>query len=210
MSSTSQPTDTRRMMGRREKCAATTKAGRPCRAWAKRESDFCGMHDRYGSTEPDPKSYQATLPSSLPDVTEQQLHHREKDLQKAIKKKKEARKRKEKKDAAQKEAKAKAETKKVAKAAQSLTPADLVTDHQALAYEFGAASLRTLEDCLRLIEFAVDDIIDLPPSATKSRTLVSAARTAGQLIIQAGIADKAVDWFKDNVKLVANVDLDQI
>lgn len=191
--SSSQPTDLRRLGKQRQRCQALTKRGMQCRHWAQYDSDFCHMHQD-GDATVESKSWQTSIPSSLPGVTEAQLHQNEKEIQRQIERRKAATEREKVRKEKSHLAKAKSGATKIAK------QAGLVTE----------TKLRTLEDCLMLIEYAVDEILDMPPSINKSKTFIQAARTAGQLIIQAGVADQAVEWFKENVKLVAGVDLEQI
>jgi hypothetical protein len=163
--------------------------------WAMHDSGYC-RHHQDGDANPSAGSWQTSLPSTLPDITETQLHQNEKAIKEQIKRRKASRERKAQKD-----------KERALKNAGKAT--DLVIKSAGLQ-PIGDTSLRTLEDCLGLIEYAVDEVLDMPASISKSKTLIQAARTAGQLIIQAGVADKAVDWFMENVKLVANIDLDQI
>lgn len=95
-----------------------------------------------------------------------------------------------------------ATVRKIAKRSYEKAGANLPEDPQ--------TNLRTLEDCLTVIEYAVDNLLTLSPTTSQARALVYAAKAAGDLIIKADIADKAVDWFKDNVKLVADVDLGRV
>lgn len=187
--------DQRRQGNQRERCGGITKRGTPCRLWAISGSDYCHMHQDGGGAA-EPKSETTAIPSTLPGMTDSQVYANERAIQYQIADKKRSREKQEVRKAASDQRKAENGAKAIAKTAGIIVESDL--------------KLRTLEDCLLLIEYAVDEILDEPVSLGKSKTLIQAARTAGQLIIQAGIADKAVNWFMDNVKLVAGIDLDQV
>lgn len=204
--SSSPPIDTRRLGVQKRQCEANGKNGIRCRNWAMRGSTFCWRHPN-GSVEPEEgKTTQTTLPGSLPGQTKSQERAAENALQYKITNRK-------KREAAKRERKQVAASKKAWKLAQRVeADADKLAEADAtgIVPVVSTTKLRTLEDCLGLIEVAVDEIEHLPASLNKAKVLISAARTAGQLIIQSGVADKAVEWFQENVKLVAGIDLDQI
>lgn len=194
--STYHPTNLEKTAGhQRVRCTGMTKRGMQCRQWSIAGSDRCHIH-QHGDAEVEPGSAQTSLPSTLPGVTQTQVYENEKVIKRQIDRRKAAAARK----AARDEAKAIKDANKNTLAVVKATGLEVVGD----------VRLRTMEDCLLLIEYAVEEILDQPPSINKSKTFIMAARTAGQLIIQAGIADKAVEWFQQNVKLVAGIDLEQI
>lgn len=179
----------------RLRCVGFTKRGTQCRRWAMQGEDRCHQH-LAGDTEYKPKSAQAAIPSTLPGMTDQQVHDNEVAIQRTIKRHKTAAARN----------KIKKEQRKIQDAEKG---AKKVANSVGLQLT-GEVKLRTMEDCLMLIEYSVEEILDMPPSINKSKTMIQAARTAGQLIIQAGVAEQAVEWFSQNVKLVAGIDLEQI
>jgi len=203
--STSSPIDARRLATQGKRCKGKTKRGTPCRRWAIIGRDYCHWHSA-DDKRPEPKSDFKAEPSSLPGMTLNDVHDNERQIAAKIKRKKAAEVRTELK----KKKKQQATAERAAKDLVGAVDKQLVAAGNTALIPIGDTNLRTLENCLMLIEYAVDEILDLAPSLTKSKTLIQAARTAGQLIIQAGVADKAVQWFQDNVKLVANIDLDQI
>lgn len=98
------------------------------------------------------------------------------------------------------------EERKLVEAAKAANPDK---DAASLPY-LPATNLRTLEDCLTLIEYVVDELLRLENSIKRNRVLLTAANYAGGLLIKAQVGDAAVDWFADNVKLVAGIDLDKV
>jgi hypothetical protein len=184
----------------KRRCAAQTKYGTRCRSWAQRGKEFCYAH-RHGDAEP---AWQDDVPSQLPGRTKRQVSEGECAIQTNIQHRKHRQRH-------QKE-KAKRDAEKAAWKSTHKIEVDVekLTGNQIASQAVATTKLRTIEDCLALIEIAVDDLKDIGPSLGKSRVLIQAARTAGQLIIQAGVADTAVEWFQQNVKLVAGIDLDQI
>lgn len=180
----------------RQRCIALTQRGMRCRNWALTGEEVCWRHQD-GSGTPISGSWQSEIPSSLPDITERQLHENEKAIQRQITRRK----------AAQEKADEKKEKRQLEKAASGAISVAKKSNPLIVAED---VKLRTLEDCLLLIEYSVEQILDMPPSLSWAKTMIQAARTAGQLIIQAGVAEKAVEWFQDNVKLVAGIDLEQI
>lgn len=178
----------------RKRCAGYTKNHRPCRKYCVVGTDYCSHHQEDHGTAA-PSTGPGHLPSSLPGMSESDVYNNEVAIQGAIAVKKRKEKAADKRKEAQKLKSAKADASKLAKSS---------------GIEPSTVSLRTLEDCLMLIEYSVEEVLDLPPTLSKSKVLIQAARTAGQLIIQAGVSEKAVEWFTENVKLVAGVDLDQI
>lgn len=193
---TSHLTDLGRAAGhQRVRCTGLTKRGMQCRLWSLPGTDRCRIHQS-GDAEVEQRSAQTSLPSTLPGVTQTQVYENEKVIKRQIDRRTAAAARK----AARDEAKAIKNANKNTLAVVKAAGLEVVGD----------VRLRTMEDCLLLIEYAVEEILDQPPSINKSKTFIMAARTAGQLIIQAGIADKAVEWFQQNVKLVAGIDLEQI
>ena len=196
---------------RAKRCRGTTRSGSPCRKWATAGTDYCRWHQDDTIHADEPKSAQTEIPSTLPGLTESQVHANEMNIQRRITAKKQRREAAVEREAIKAQQKAGAEAFTIAKSAQKLKESELAKSQVIQPIQpIGLVKLQTLEDCLGLIEYAVEEIIDLAPSLAKAKTLIAAARTSGQLIIQAGVADKAVEWFQENVKLVAGIDLDQL
>ena len=200
----SSPTDVRRATTQKKRCTARTKHNSKCRNWAMIGSDLCRIHQFKQGTET-PKSPQASLPSVLPGVTETELHSRMKEQDKRIEEKKKRRKASEKKKKKKLELAAIKASNAIAQQAD-----DTLINAGASPFPTRITSLRTMEDCLALIEASIDEILDLPPTLGKTRVMISAARTAGTLIIQAGVTNQAIEWFQENIKLVADIDLDRV